>query len=183
MIEEIKKTVLNLCENNDWKWDIHVKSVVENSKMLAKQFNADVEICEISAWLHDISQVRDCIKKDHHLKSANEAVQILEKFSYNSRKIEKVKQCILTHSQGSKDLPKSLEAKIIMVADALSHFDQFLRLFYIAFTIKKMSIEEAKNWLTKKYENCWNKLEMIPKSKNIAKKKYEIIKIILREKI
>ena len=181
MIDEIKEMILESCRGNDWKWNVHVKSVVKNAKILAKQLNADIEICEISAWLHDIYQVRECIKKDHHTKGAEEAVKILENYNYDPEKIKKIKKCILTHSEGSDELPDSLEGKIIRVADALSHFDQFLRLSYVAFTLKNMSFEEAKAWLIKKYANCWEKLELIPESKDIARNKYDAIKVILGE--
>jgi len=78
-------------------------------------------------------------------------------------------------------VPESQEAKIVASADALSHFDNFLALTYLVYTLKKFSIEEGRSWLIKKYKSCQDKLELIPETKEIAKDKYDAIKLILGE--
>jgi len=158
-----------------------VESVAEYSKLLAKKFNADEEICEISAWLHDIKKIKEQ-KENHHIHGAEEAEEILNKLNYPKNKIEKVKHCILTHSSDKKYMPESKEAKIVACADALSHFDNFPALAYVVYNLKQHSIEEGREWILKKYQSCWDKLDLIPETKDIALPKYEAIKLILEKK-
>ncbi len=179
MIGKIREIVLGFCSGNDWMWDAHVKSVVKYSKLLAVKMKADEEICEVAAWLHDIYQVRECVKKDHHLRSAEEAVDILKGFGYDEEKIERVRQCILTHSAGSEDMPDSIEAKIVMVADALSHFDNFLRLTYIVYNIRGQSFEDGKEWLVAKYKQCIEKVSLIPEARDMVEEKHKAILAVL----
>jgi uncharacterized protein len=180
MINEIKKLVLDLCKNTNWDWENHLESVAYYSKILAKKLNADEEICELSAWLHDIIKIRGGKKDYHHIEGSLEAEKILEKYNYPKQKILKIKHCIITHSSDKKYVPESIEAKIVASADALSHFDNLLSLAYYAFVLKKESTNQCKETLLKKYENSWNKL-LIPEAKELAKPKYEAIKLILGE--
>ncbi len=175
---EIKEYILKLCENKGWDWKSHILSVVKYSEILAKKLKADEEICEISAWLHDIIKIRDGQRDQHHVKGSEEAVKILEKYNYPEKKIEQIKHCIITHSSDENYIPKSTEAKILATADALSHFDNILALAHFAFTIKKESVNQCRETLLKKYKKSWNKLS-IPEAKEIAKLKYEAIKLIL----
>lgn len=181
MIEKIKSDILKLCKNKDWNWRLHIESVVKYSKILAKKLEADVEICEISAWLHDIIKIRDNQRELHHVKGSEEAVKILNEYHYPQDKIEKIRHCILTHSSDKNYPPKSKEAKILASADALSHIDNFLALTYVVYYLKKCSVNEGKDWLIKKYKACNDKLELVPEAKKIAKQKYESIKMILDE--
>ena len=90
MIEEIKSMILELCKDKEWDWKAHVESVVKYSKILAKQLNADEEVCELSAWLHDIIKIRDGKRDLHHVNGSEEAVKILEKYNYPKEKIQQV---------------------------------------------------------------------------------------------
>ena len=46
----------------------HIKAVVDNAVMLAKQFGADEEIVIIAAWLHDIASITDYnLYEEHHI--------------------------------------------------------------------------------------------------------------------
>ncbi|MCK4588803.1 MAG: HD domain-containing protein [Nanoarchaeota archaeon] len=179
MIDKIKAMILELCEDANWDWKNHINSVVKYTEILAKQLNADEEVCELSAWLHDIIKIREGKRELHHVKGAEEAGKILEEMGYSVDKIEKVKHCILTHSSDKNYMPETKEAKILASADALAHFDNFLSLAYFAFVPMKLSIEETRENLLGKTENSWNKL--IPEAKVLAKEKYEAIKLILSE--
>jgi len=180
MIEEIKSMILELCKDKEWDWKAHVESVVKYSKILAKKLNADEEVCELSAWLHDIIKIRDGKRDLHHVNGSEEAVKILEKYNYPQEKIQQVKHCIITHSSDENYIPESIEAKIVASADALSHFDNLLALAHYAFVLKKESVNQCRETLLKKYEKSWKKL-LIPEAKEIAKPKFEAIKLILGE--
>ncbi len=173
--------MLELCKKRDWTyWKPHVEAVVKYSKILAKQLDADEEVCEISAWLHDIIKIRDNQRDQHHVKGSETAAEILRKYNYPEDKINQVKHCIITHSSDKKYMPESKEAKIVASADAISHFDNLLILAHYVFVIKKESVDQCRETLLKKYKNSWNKL-LIPEAKEIAKPKYEAIKLILGE--
>ncbi len=180
MIDKVKSIVIDLCKNQKWDWKNHVETVVKYSKILAKKLNADEEIVEIAAWLHDIIKIKEGIRENHHVLGSEEAEQILKNLGYPKDRIEKVKECILTHSSDENYPPKTKEAKIVANADALSHFENFLDLAFFAYNLRKENIPTAREWLIEKYKSCWKKLT-IPEAKEIAKNKYEVIKKILNE--
>ena len=67
IINKVKKLVKKACfaKTNFFgpsSWD-HIEEVVYFSKQLADKLNADKEICEISAWLHDYASVLKKEKK------------------------------------------------------------------------------------------------------------------------
>ena len=178
MIEKAKSLILGLCEKNkDWDWKGHIERVVKFSKILAEKTNAEKEIIEIAAWLHDIKKVKKQ-GSDHHLHGAEEAGQILKDWGYPEDKIEKVKHCIITHSSDKNYQPATPEAKVLAAADALANLNEFVNLAYGRF-LAGFTIPQAKEWLTEKYIACWEKVNLIPEAKEMAREKYEAVKVIL----
>ena len=183
IIEEIRKLVEDACkkESNYFgygAWSHHISKVVKYSKLLARKLNADEEICEIAALLHDYASV---VNKDwypeHHIYSAKLAEEILLKYNYPKEKLEVVKHCILSH-RASKNIPQeTLEAKIVASADSMAHFDNVNSLLYLAFVIHKKNIEDGTKWVLNKLERSYKK--MIPEARKIIKEKYEAIKLVL----
>jgi len=169
-------------------WKSHIESVVNYTKLLSKKFGGDKEIVEIAALLHDIRKMKgqhqwQSNKKlidyyhNHHVEGAEEAEKILLKFKYPLEKIEKVKNCILTHSKDKNYPPKTIEAKILATADALSYFDHFMEFAHWVYNIKKESINNGRKILAEKFKGAWDK--MMPEAKKIGKDKYEMIMKIL----
>ncbi|MFH1409305.1 MAG: HD domain-containing protein [Nanoarchaeota archaeon] len=178
MIEKIKVMILGYCKENDQElWTPHITSVVKNAKLLAKKLDADEEVCEIAAWLHDIIKVRDGIKEMHHVKGSEEAERILTELNYPKEKIAEVKHCILTHSSDKRYPPESVEAKIVASADAMAHFEHFLGLAYYVFHKQGYSIEESRAWLKNKYKVAWSKL--MPEAQELMQERYDAIKLII----
>lgn len=177
MIQKIRSMILDLCKNQKWDWENHILSVVKYSKQLAQQLDADIEICEVSAWLHDISKLKGK-KDDHPVTGSEDAANILKSFNYPQDKIDQVKHCILTHSTDSPSKPQSIEAKIVASADGMSHFDNFLALAYHAYALKGLSLQDGKQHMIKKYDKCWAK--MIPEAHSLVEEKYAHIKYILK---
>jgi len=184
MIKKIAKIVESACkkETNFFgygMWEPHTVSVVKYAKLLAKKTSADEEIVEIAALLHDYAAIKDyAMYENHHQHGANEAEKILQRFHYPADKIERVKQCIISH-RGSKIKPKnSLEAQCVADADGMAHFDAIASLFHLAFFGHKMNVDEANHWLMKKLERSWSKLS--PEAKKIIRKKYEASRLLLR---
>ena len=179
VVSEVKGMVLGLCKEKKWDWRPHLESVVNYSKLLAEKLGADEEICEISAWLHDIYKIKDSKQAEHNVKGAEEAAKILEGLSYPSDKIEQVKHCILCHSSDKIYIPESKEAKIIASADALSLLDDFLNLAHFVYRIKKYSVEDGRKELVKRYKGYLYKLNYVPEAKEMAKLKVDAVKAIL----
>ena len=159
-------------------WTHHILPVVKYAKLMAKKIEADGEIVEIAALLHDYASAKDYkLYKDHHLHGSKLAEEVLKKFDYPQNKIDQVKHCILCH-RGSKAVKKlTKEALCITDADSMAHFDSVSSLFYLAFFSHKMDIDEANNWLLQKLERSWNKLS--PQAKDIIESRYKASKIVL----
>jgi len=107
----------------------YVSTVVANCKMLALELEAqeddlepvDTEALIIAAYLHDISTVTHGFH-EHHLKSAEMAVEFLRKLDMPSERISKVEQAILAHmtvfSLEQRE-SASIEGRILYDADKL----------------------------------------------------------------
>lgn len=185
MLNEIAKIVESACkkETNYFgygAWEHHILHVVKYAKIIARKINADEEVVEIAALLHDYASVLSYdMYEDHHIHGARLAEDILKKYNYPDEKIEQIKHCILSH-RGSKQIKKlSNEALCIADADSMAHFDAIPSLFYLAFLSHKMGINEARGWLMGKLERSWNKLS--PEAKELIKDKYEASKLLLKK--
>lgn len=183
IVEKIRKLVEEECRKDknffgDEIWTYHILSVVKYGKFLARKLDADEEIVEIAALLHDIASIKDKDNyENHHLLGAEEAEKILKGFKYPQEKIEKVKHCIYAH-RGSKSINReTLEAKCVASADAMAHFDGIPALLYLVFVRFGMDMVEGTKWLKDKLDRSWSKL--LPEAKEIIKDKYEATKIIL----
>jgi len=155
----------------------HFVPVVKYVKKMANELDADEEILEISAWLHDIGSIIKG-RKDHHLTSAKIAEEKLRELNYPEDKIEKVTACIITH-RGSQELkPRSLEAQILVEADAMSAFDDIAGIFQCALAFEKLSRAEARKSVKQKLQNKWAQLKF-ESSKESIKPKYDAAMLLL----
>lgn len=160
-------------------WTHHTIFVVKYAKLLAETLGADMEVVEIAALLHDYAGIKDVsLSEQHHIHGAKEAEIILKQFNYPQDKIEKVKQCILSH-RGSVVIQKTTpEENCVASADAMAHMDQVVSLLSSAFKEKKLGIDEGKVWVREKLKRSWNKL--CPEAKELIKHKYECALEILQ---
>jgi uncharacterized protein len=147
--------------------------------MLAKKLNANVEVCELAAWLHDLGLVQGDLKT-HHITGAKEAEKILGEFGYPKTTIEKIKHCISTHTHEGAKSRKTIEAKILASADVMSHFDGIPELYWVAFRIIKLNRDQGKKWVLKKLKFGWR--ELIPEAKKIIKPKYDAMRLLIEDK-
>jgi len=101
----------------------HTQRVRDMALQLGRKENADLEILNVAALLHDISrkeQDESDGKICHARKGAELARKILEEMNYNSDKINAVIHCVETHRfRGNENKPESKEAKILFDADKL----------------------------------------------------------------
>lgn len=182
--ELIRKEVEEKCksDNNIFGygiWTHHIVNVVKYSKMLAEKIGADIEVVEIAALLHDYASIKDrAMYEDHHIHGAKEAERILKELNFCEEKIEKVKECIISHRGSVKKDKKSKEAICVANADAMSHMDNIPSLLYLAYCNKQMSIDNGAEWVLGKIERSWNKLS--DEAREIMKEKYESIQKVLK---
>jgi uncharacterized protein len=103
----------------DHRWE-HVQAVVRLARWLAAELNADLEVAEASAWLHDIRKG----EPDHGAAGAEAAAEILAHTDFPAEKIGVVVDAIRQHvglsrPEGAPAL-QPLEAAILWDADKLS---------------------------------------------------------------
>ncbi len=181
IIEKVRMFVEEECKKPISKYGMdalenHFKSVVFHVEKLSDEFGGDKEILIISAWLHDIgSVIYD--RKNHHITGADIAEKKLNEFNYPLEKVKKVKHCILCH-RGSQNIPpETIEAKILIEADALSAFDCLSGHFKAAFIYEGKNQLEAKKVVKEKWINKYKQLSEI--SKKLVKPKYEAAMLLL----
>lgn len=182
MIENIKVDIKRRCEspNNFFGIGIyeHIESVAKNAVELAKLHQADVEVCEIAGWLHDIASITDYkLYEKHHIYGAEMAEEILKSYNYPADKIELIKLCILNH-RGSVVKEKTTSEEVCVAdADAISHYDTVPSLLYLAFVQRKLNIADGVKFVKDKLERSYNKMSQ--ESKEYYKDKRAIVLSIL----
>ena len=168
--KNLKIEIKNRAENESNKFGIgafyHIEAVAKNAELLANKYNADKEVCIISAWLHDIASITDYkLYEEHHIHGSKIASEILKKFKYDDDKIELVKKCILNHRGSIDNKRLSKEEQIIADADAISHFDSIPSLLYLAYKEKDMNIERI---VKRQYNsNSSNETETVTEAINV----------------
>lgn len=183
MIENIKLDIKRRCDSPNNFFGIgsyeHIESVAKNAVELAKLYEADIEICEIAGWLHDIASITDYeLYENHHIHGAKMSEEILKSYNYPKDKIDLVKLCILNH-RGSVVKEKTTKEEICVAdADAISHYDTLPSLFYLAFVQRNLNIDVGVEFVKNKLERSYNK--MSKESKNHYKTKKDLIESILR---
>lgn len=117
IIQQIKPQFEDDSSGHDF---FHIMRVVNMARYLQSKEGGDLEIIELAALLHDIS--------DHKFnggkldEGGNVAKRILEKLSYPSERIEQIKYIIDNVSYKGAETPavmESLEGKIVQDADRL----------------------------------------------------------------
>ena len=107
----------------------YISAVVANCKMLALELEArednpetiDTEALIIAGYLHDISTVSHG-SHEHHLKSAEMAVEFLQKLDLPAERIRRVEQAILAHMtpcSAEERASVPIEGRILYDADKL----------------------------------------------------------------
>lgn len=166
----------NTSQDNYDFWNEHIKYVYNESTRLAKKYNANLEIVQLGALLHDIALIyRVGTKSDHHINGRDIAKDILTNFKYPKEKIEKVLGCVYNH-RNSKNA-NNIEELCLADADVLAHFDNIPMIFDVMFNVKKMKLadihEEIKKYLEKDYN------DLSERTKEEFKEKYNKIKEVL----
>lgn len=183
IIDILKKYIAGECKKTGNAlgpsfFDHHILKVVEYSKLLADSLAADSEVVEIAAYLHDIAAVQN-IKAlpEHHILSAVIAGNMLHGYNFSNERIERVVQAIKKHVNPVQVGEASLEDVCLSNADAMSQIAEPVYWLYFAYSVRRLSFEQGKEWYQKRIENNWKAL--IPQAKEIIEKEYHYTRRIL----
>jgi uncharacterized protein len=176
VIKEVEQIVEKACSSDTnvfgyGIWTHHILHVVRIGKNLAERFNADPEIVEIAALLHDYAGIKDhSLHKEHHMHSAIEGGKILKDLNYPEQKIEAVKHCIKNHRGSVPGKRGRPEAECLASADAIAHIEYLPSLFYLAYAKFDMEIDDGANWIRKKLTRTYKKIN--PEIRHLIDEKY-----------
>ena len=152
IIEEVKKEIMKL--NDDYIknidnfnfWEQHIKYVVKESINLAEKYNADKEIVELGALLHDVALIANVgTKVDHHANGVIIAEKLLKSFDYPQSKLDRVLGCIKNHRKSQN--ATNIEELCVADADILAHYDNIPMCFEVAFKFNKIDTNSKDEWL------------------------------------
>ncbi len=104
---------------HDWS---HVERVAKVAFHIGKIENANLDVIEVSAYLHDIGRKAEMDQGGgfcHAEKSAELAKDILEKYNIEQCDKDNILHCIISHRFRSNHIPETVEAKIIFDSDKL----------------------------------------------------------------
>jgi len=152
IVKKIKEHIVEICEKLDKMDDyvFHISIVETLSTSLARKYGANEEIVRMAALLHDIGRIKFG-PENHEETGAIEAEKILKELKVEAKKIEKIKECIKEHRHSKPTVPISLEAKVLKIADAYSHFKKPIEIVFMR--VKEgASIEESLKWMKEKLE-------------------------------
>lgn len=178
IILKIKEILNDICIDDRVKY--HIEPVARIAVVMAKNMNADLQVVEIAAYLHDVTKMTGDREK-HHLSGAKYAEKLLKNYNIEQEKIEKVKNCIMKHRGNSEFIRTTVEEKIIATADAIAHIEHPLTLFYAWYGRRQCQIDEGAEGIINKLNKSWNKIEF-PDIKEKYRKKYDILMRMLKER-
>ena len=131
-------------------WEQHVRFVVKESLILAEVYNADKEIVELGALLHDIAlMTKTGTRAEHHVNGKIIAEQLLSQINCPSDKKERVLNCVL-HHKSSKNA-ESIEELCVADADIIAHFDNIPMSFNHAYRSNITAIPDLLNFFAEDY--------------------------------
>jgi len=158
----------------------HAKRVLNSCLNIGKKLNANLNVLEISALLHDIGrkhEKNDIDRKNHAEFSADIALNFLKlrDFKLPQEEIDNIIHTIKSHSFSNNFLPNTLEAKILSDADKLDALGAIGLFRTIGFAIKKgAGIEKVIDHLEKKILKLKDQMNL-PISKKLAEERHQII--------
>jgi len=114
-VKQIVKKTLSSDSTGHGYW--HSYRVAKSALSIGKKEKGDLQILELSAWLHDIAVPQG--RKNHHLNGVKQAQKILSHLNVPTNIIIQVKNCVLKHRYSRKYQLNTIEEEIIQDADNL----------------------------------------------------------------
>ena len=104
----------------------HVETVIEQSLLLASNYNVDVNMVYVVAAFHDVGLCKG--REFHHIESANivRGDKLLNTF-FTAEEIDVIADAVEDHRASSKAAPRTLYGRIVAEADRVIDGDTILR--------------------------------------------------------
>ena len=189
IVAQVKEVVMNDIEKHKNKredhydyWNEHIKYVYKEAVLLAKKYNAELEIVQLGALLHDIASIKMVgTRADHHINGKIIAEEILTRYEYPREKMERVLGCVYNH-RSSKNAT-NIEEQCVADADVLAHFDNIPMIFSIAYKQEdNKNLANLKEWLKKYFKKDFDDLSDLTKKE--FKERYKLIcQVVLGEEL
>ena len=123
-MKKIEQFAAQKARGRDYNHDMnHIYRTVRLAKYIAKKEKDVMDVCAVSAMLHDIGQ--SIRVKDHHITGAKMARKFLKGLKLDDDFIEEVAYCIYCHSSRTVKESKTIEAKVLYDADMLQCIGPF----------------------------------------------------------
>jgi HD superfamily phosphohydrolase YqeK len=183
LINEIKDYSLYIARENGWEWYyyVHQREVVRCAERLLKEHKADRHTLLIAAWLHDISkyavparEFSHKLQAKHHIDSAKIAEKFLTDFGVNKKETAAIRQCILRHRNKGNYKARNIPEKILVVADAMSHFTGVFYFLHHKFHYQD-SVDEMVEKHLKKLKEDWRDLGLLAGAREMVRPQYEVL--------
>lgn len=181
ILDNVEKYVEKACKEKYRHKNIyeeHMIPVRTFALRLATIYDADRQVVELAALLHDIHYLETNIHHEHEILGAKIAEKML-KGKISKEKLELILKCI-RHHRGSKDYKReSMEEQIVACADAMAHITNCLNFIYTG-ALDKKELDEIRSWLKNKVERGWIKITL-PEARAMVKDKYKAILTLLEQ--
>ena len=137
----------------------HIQYVYKYVLLLSKDKDVDKEVLELSALLHDIAMTDKNLDRSRHNEYGSKiAEQLLRENNYPEDKIQFVKKCILNHSSKRAEYRTTLEERILVDADGLSHFDSINNLYNLAHNVMGLNDKDTVKYIQDKLTRDYNEI-------------------------
>lgn len=156
MTRDLKKEIMNiLLAEKKKEYLCHIQYVIKIAMKLAKDYDVDPEIIELSCLLHDIGRGKELDGEKHSQAGKRIAEKILQNSTFSEEKKQQIYSCILSHN--SPIVPKSIEEEIVRSADAGSKIE-----YHEAFMLmcKKTTYEDRLAWGIKYLQKGFDKISI-----------------------
>jgi len=179
----VREYVLKECGNSKNAFgaaffDQHLLVVREYSGELAKVLNADAEIVELAAYLHDLAAIQDFAALPRHpVAGAEIARRVLEENGYPAERIDRVARCVMSHSSSVQMGAGLPEEVCLSNADAMSQITKPIYWLYYVFRVRQFEFSEGLDWLRRRVESNWAAL--IRPARDMIAKEYRRTKTLL----
>lgn len=181
----VREYVRQACQRNEnifgpSFFEEHLSVVAGCAARLAKRLEADSEVVDLAAYLHDFSAVRDPGTLPVHAEvSADLAKQLLIERGYSPNTVAGVAEAIALHSTPLQIGEASTEAVCLSNADAAGRILRPAYWLYFAFRVRNQGFDEGRRWLRTLLETQWHAL--IEPAKELVSAEYATAMSLLRE--
>jgi uncharacterized protein len=121
VIDQIKKHVITIMDNDPAHDFEHVMRVYNNAQKIAKKEKANQKLVLTASLLHDIVSYPKSSKRSKFssIDSAKKSKIILKNYDFSEEEIIIISNAIRDHSFSQNKIPETLEGKILQDADRL----------------------------------------------------------------